>query len=359
MDLIEVAKLLYGKEKMAQTISPDTFVSSGNAVLNCAMTHNPFCAFEKGKYYFIIGDSRSGKTYFSMAILAEATENEAFDDYSLIHNNREDGALMDMAKLFGPEVEKRLEAPDYDEDGNEIHSETVESFWIDVKNKCAAGPCIYILDSMDSLTSKAELAKSLKMEKALEAGTEDTGIMSDGKAKVNSMMCRQVLDDLKASGSILIIISQTRDNIGHGFNPKTRSGGKALRFYSTAEIWTSSVKSLKKGYRGKDRKIGNICRFKIEKNRHTGRETSVDIPLLTGYGFDDVSSSIDFLTANKAIQRNGKTYTGGGFNGTKEAIIDEVENNEDAAERLAVMVGECYNDILKAITPKRKPRYGG
>jgi hypothetical protein len=40
--------------------------------------------------------------------------------------------------------------------------------------------------------------------------------MGDGKAKKNSSMIRQIKNRLKDKGSILIIISQSRDNIVMG-----------------------------------------------------------------------------------------------------------------------------------------------
>ena len=365
MNTNDLVKQLTAKKKPMPNISPDTFLSSGSAIVNCSITNNPFCAFEMGKYYFFVGDSMSGKTYFAMNILAEAAGNDQFDDYSFYHNNKEDGALMDIAKLFGEEVENRIEPPawvlDKNEDGGEVesHSQTVEEFWLDVKQKCAAGPCIYILDSMDSLTSIAEQKKSKEIMKAIEEDKETTGIMSDGKAKVNSMMVRQILKDLKDSGSILIIIAQTRDNLGTGFAEKTRSGGKSLRFYSTAEIWTSSVKSLKKTYKGVDRKVGSMTRFKIKKNRHTGLESTIDIPLLTGYGFDDMGSCVDFLTKTKHWKKSGNKIIGGdlGIEGTRESLITQIEADEELLELLHTITGEVWNQIIEATTPKRKRRY--
>ena len=360
MNTFHTIKQLTAKKPLMALISPDTFLSSGCTLFNCAMTDNPWCAFEQGKYYFIVGDSMSGKTYFTMALLAEATHNEVFNDYRFIHNNREDGALMNIGELFGKAVEERIEAPAYDKNNNEIHSETVESFWLDAKNKCQTGPCIYIMDSMDSLTSRAEQQKSEKLEKAISEGREEAGIMSDGKAKVNSMMARQILDVLKESGSILLITAQTRDNLGMGFAPKTRSGGKSLRFYATAEIWTSAVKSIKRKIKGKDRKIGHICRFKIEKNRHTGRQTpDIDIPLLTGYGFDDIGSCIDFLINNGHWKKKGQTIHASEFGEatTRDNLIANIEKSDDRLEILLTTVGDIWKEIIKAMIPKRKKRY--
>ena len=110
---------------------------------------------------------------------------------------------------------------------------------------------------MDCLSSKEEADKFDQHKKAFRTGKKVPGSYGDGKAKKNSAGIRKLLSDLGKSDSILIIINQTRDNIGFGFDKKTRSGGKALRFYATTEIWSSVVGKLKKNVRGKDRQQGN------------------------------------------------------------------------------------------------------
>ena len=63
-------------------------------------------------------------------------------------------------------------------------------------------------------------------------GDQEGGSYGTEKAKINSERLRPVVNALRKNGSILILISQSRDRIGFGakFDPKTRGGGNAPTF---------------------------------------------------------------------------------------------------------------------------------
>ena len=89
----------------------------------------------------------------------------------------------------------------------------------------------HVLDSMDALLAMASNKKFAKRKQATRGdGEEIKGSYGMDKPKENSESLRRALAGLRKTGSILIVISQTRDNIGFGamFQPKTRSGGHAL-----------------------------------------------------------------------------------------------------------------------------------
>src|SRR2546423_5801296 len=76
-------------------------LSSGSTLLNLACTDHPDLGFFKGAYYYLVGDSVSGKTWLSLSCFAEACCNDAFHDYRLIFDDVEGGALMDIRRYFG------------------------------------------------------------------------------------------------------------------------------------------------------------------------------------------------------------------------------------------------------------------
>src|SRR6186713_2266183 len=86
-------------------------LSTGSTLLNLGLTDDPFYGLLSGHYYFFVGDSSSGKTWLTMNILAEAAYNPRFASYRLIHDNVEDGALMDVRRFYGKQTARRLEAP--------------------------------------------------------------------------------------------------------------------------------------------------------------------------------------------------------------------------------------------------------
>ena len=336
-------------------------------MLDLACSNSLDGAFRAGTHNFLVGDSRSGKTFLSLTCLAEASINPAFDDYEFIHDDVEGGALMDIEKFFGSRVAKRLRAPKYDDDNSPVYSRTVEEFYDNFFDAMDRGPCIYIEDSMDSLSSAYEEKRVTARKKHRQGkGEEVKGDYSDGKAKLNAQYLRLAIPKLAETNSILIIINQTRDNVGGGiFDPKkTRSGGHALTFYSTIEIWSSVGSDIKKNVKGKDRIIGVNCRINIKKNRLQGQKRRVDLPIYYSHGIDDLGSCVDFLVDEKQWDKKRGTATitvpeedlGISLSGTKNKIIGVIEE-EGLEEKVKELVARVWADLEKACAIPRKPRY--
>lgn len=357
-------KMLRNKRKAdRKTLKAKDFLSTGSTMLNLACTGKPKRGFAKGHYYFIVGDSISGKTFLSLTCLAEASINPHFDGYRFIYDNAEDGAMMDVKKFFGKQVYRRLEPPGraFAQSGPEApqYSETIEDFYFHLDDAFKKElPFIYILDSMDSVSSTAEKEKFQKTKRATQKGKETTGSFGDGKAKINSANLRQFLSSLKRTGSILIIINQTRDNLGFGFKKKTRSGGHALRFYATIEMWSSVESKIKKTVKGKKRELGTLCRIKVEKNRIQGKERTIYIPIYHSFGIDDIGSCVDYLIEENHWKIRSKDITAPEFDfeGSRFKLIKHIEEGE-LEKDLRELVGDVWNEIEKACEVKRKKRY--
>lgn len=365
--LIRKAAMVVGREEEAGEevrVDPSFFVSTGCTLLNLAISEHPLCGFMKGKYYFLVGDSTSGKTFFSMTCFAEACQNPAFKDYRLIYNNPEDGMLMDVERLFGFSVAHRIEPPAVDSDGMPVHSETIEEFYYHVDDALEDGrPFFMILDSMDALDSVADKKKFDEKKKAHKKGNKETaGSYGMAKAKANSTGLRQVVGKLRSSGSILIIISQTRDNVdAFSFEKKTRSGGRALKFYATVEIWTSLAGQIKKTVRKKPRLIGNKIQLRVKKNRITGRLHTVTTAIYPSYGVDDIGSNIDYLLDEGWWRKSGQTINAkglfGGIKATRPKLISMLGESPRAVRKLQRIVGQCWAEIQAACDLNRNARY--
>lgn len=346
------------KKKKERGLRSRDLLHTGSTLLNLACTDKPEGGFTKGRYFFIVGDSSSGKTFLGLTCLAEAAKNPHFNQYRFVYDNAEDGALMDIERFFGKEVTARLEPPAM-EGGLPVFSSTIEEFYYHVDDALESDrPCIYILDSMDALSSEDEGSKFQVQKTAHRKGKEAAGSYGDGKAKKNAAGLRQLLPRLRETGSILIVLNQTRDNLGFGFEKKTRSGGHALRFYATLEIWLSVVEKLTKTVKGKKRQLGIISRVKIKKNRVTGKERSVQVCIYHSYGIDDIGSCIDYLIEEKHWKSQGGTIKAPefDFSGTREQLVKliEDENSEVDLRRIA---GRVWNEIEDACGLSRKRRY--
>lgn len=363
-------------------------LSTGSTLLNLALTDDPNIGFPLGKYLFLVGDSQSGKTFLSVTCCAEATINPEFKDYRFIYDNVEDGMLMDLDHLFCEELADRMEPPGRLGDAP-VFSHTIQSFYYhlddalrtagwDVEKGRPTGkrgrPFIYILDSMDSLDSDSAAKKFAQQKKAYrksqakaagetpdgDGGDEKVaGSYGDGKAKVNSEYLRKAMPGLKHTGSILIIISQTRDDITSRFaGAKTRAGGRALRFYATAEIWSKVVGTHTKTIHDKDRKIGNRIALDVRKNRITGKLASVEIDIYPSLGFDDLGTNIDYLVEENFWPLEKLTINAKGLDisATREKLIRMVEKR-GLEGKVRELCGVCWAEIQAKMVLPRKNKY--
>lgn len=357
------------KKKVQKEHLPfDKGLSTGSTLMNLAITGRTDIGILPSKYYLLVGDSNAGKTWIAHSILAEASINTIFDDYRLIYDNGEDGALFDTEKFFGSALAERIEAP-YEDENGPVFSSTVQEFYYALDDVCEHGkPFIYVLDSMDSLDSEQAEKKFDKNKKAFKKAKEnetevkESGSYGDGKAKENSAALRRIVNiELRKTNSILIVICQTRDNLGFGaqFNPKVRSGGKALTFYATAEIWTSVKKNINKNIKGKDRHIGNVCQVDIKRSRVTGRKVKVDVPIYFSHGIDDVGSLVDFLIEEGHWSKSGSSVNAKEFNfkGQKDKLIALIEENKKKENQLKLIVQDLWDEIEESCSIKRKNKY--
>lgn len=338
-------------KRKPKPVESEAVLSSGSTVLNLACSGKTKGAFAKGRYYYWVGDSSSGKSYFSMAILAEACLNPAFKNYWLVYNDVEYGMGFDVGKFF-PVLKPRLDL---------VHSKSLEGMYDHLDDTQDAGPCIYIVDSMDALQPAAEIQKGKANKKARAKGTEEKGSYGTDKAKINSARLREATNKLAETGSILFIISQTRDNIGFGsqFNPKTRSGGTSLTFYATLELWTSVKENIAETILGKRRQLGILTKIKVKKNRQTGGQRIAEVPIYWSSGLDDVGGMVHFLVEE------------GHWKEDKGRVIDAIDFKlkmkrepltqkiiaDGLTKELRAIVVELWNRIEEACQVQRENRY--
>ena len=362
----KIEKELTTKAPKRQAVVPDTdLLKTGSTILDLAISGRRAGGFTKGRYFWIVGDSSSGKTFLILTCLAEASINKNFDDYRFIYDNVEDGALMDFRKYFGKRMADRVEPPGwYDKTrGQPIYSATIEDFYYYLDDAFDGGkPFIYILDSMDALDSKYAEAKFQEKKKAARGGKEAKGDYGDGKAKMNSTRIRSVVGLLRETGSILIVLSQTRDNIDAGMfdEQQTSAGGRALKFYSTVQLWSSVGSKIKRTVAEREVTVGVHCRVKTKKNRLTGRERTVEFPIYYDTGIDDIGGMVDFLTYWKIWPvKSGMVDAGAAWDGIvkrREDLIEWIEEKNMRAD-LEDVVEAAWLSIELRLAVTRKSKY--
>jgi len=336
-------------KKEPSRLDPNSLIPTGSTTFNLECSGRIEGAFKLGKMVNLIGDSHSGKTIFGFTVFAECALQPRFDKYRFIYDDVEAANEFDLVYLFGKDCADRIEL---------VRSKTIEEYNDNVARYLEDDrPFINILDSFDALTSEAAIEKDKENRKAREKGGKIKGDYGDGKPKAFAKFCSQRIQDLSDNKSAIIIISQTRDNIGFGamFTPKTRSGGRALKFYSFHEIWLACQKKEKKGKRTV---ITNV-QAKITKNKLTGNHGEVYFPILNDYGVDNLKSCINFLIDEGNWTGTSKAINTKGFIAEKtsiKGIIDNIEKN-DREDELFQLCQETYNAVLAKLKPKRKRKY--
>lgn len=341
---------------------PCLLLPTGSALLNLACAESPFGGYGPGRMVNIIGDSFSGKTVLALTCLAELANNKRFDSYRLIYDDAEMASgSFDFDKLFGKRFRERIEPPNTDEDGTPLYSTTVEDFHGNLNRLIKEGnPFVYVLDSFDAISDESEISKSEESLKARQTGKPVSGSYNMYKQKYASQMFRLITSGLSKTKSLLIVVSQTRDRIttmGFG-NPKTRSGGNALKFYSSHEMWLSYIKSHKNPKT--KRTFGARTKIKITKNKITGKLRECEIDIYSDYGIDDIGSCIDFMVEEGFWKKSGAyinaVLTGKEKRALKADLIHWIEN-ENLERRLFDAVAEGWMAIEEKMKLNRKSRF--
>lgn len=348
------------RKKKEPEVGEPHYLSTGSTLVNLAFSGKAKGGYKPGLCYSFVGDSNSGKTWLALSALAEASIDPHFDSHRLIFDNAENGAHMDVAKFFGKEFLSRVE-PLGGTRESPAHSSTLEEFYDRIDAVLEDGPVVAVLDSMDALWTENEEDQVKKEKNARLKGREVSGSYGTSKPKMNSARLRVLANKVEKTGSVLIIISQTRDNIGFGarFQPKTYSGGNAIKFYSRVQMWTSVKKRLKKEHRDKTFVQGTLMQVKVTKNHVTGWEGTVDLPILYDVGIDDTGANVDYLV-DLGHWKKGK----GGIVAPelditlpRESLVLHVEKNNQE-RRLQEAVERVWYEVQEAVRIARKPRYG-
>ncbi len=347
-----------GKNKEKRKHERTDLLPTGSTLLNLALSDNKSGGWLKGSMVNIIGDSSAGKSFVALTTLVEMSISTTFDKYSLIYDDVENANSFDMQYLFGNEFAARVQAPEVDDKGENIPSDMIEDFQLNLINALKTGPCVYCLDSFDALNAEADESKSMEMLESRANGNQVKGSYGMAKAKKSSEILRQIIGRLKSTESFLSIISQTRDNVNPlSFQKKTRAGGKALQFFATHEIWLTKGKEIKK----KNRQIGINCKVKISKNKLTGKIREIEFPIFYDYGIDNIGSCVDFLVkeahwdggkGNKKITPHGLDLD----SGIRSTLIHAIESQK-LEQKLSDIVGKVWHQIENDLRLHRKPKY--
>lgn len=331
--------------------APIQFIDTGCTLLNCILGGG----WALGRCANIVGDESTGKTLLAI----EACVNFAAD-YPLGKIwYREAEAAFDLH--YANDLGLPMDRVDFGPSGIETQWDTIEDIFEDLEDVLdymeklkKPVPGLYIVDSLDALTSRAALRRDVGGRNPVTG----KGSYNLEKPKALSELFSKLTRRLKRANICLIIVSQLRDKIGVTFGEKkTRSGGRALNFYASHIVWLSHLKTV---YReiGKVRRATSIqIRARCKKNKIGKPLRECEFFIEFGFGVDDLEANLDFLAGNKAlnlVQRGLVEKDLGKFMRKTETAPDDVYRSSMNLVRRATI--ECWNTVEKGFLPRR-PKY--
>lgn len=316
--------------------SPKTkmrFIRTGSKLLDCALGGG----WARGRIANIVGDKSTGKTLLCI----EACANFIAEHPKAMVRYRESEAAFDdpYAEALG----MPLDRVDFGEP-----LDTVEDLFEDLSDvlKRMKGPELYICDSLDALSDRAEMGRSM-----------DEGSYGAEKAKKLSQMFRRLVRDMEDKDLTLIIVSQIRDKIGAMFGRKfTRTGGRALDFYASQVALLAHLGTEHKTVSGVKRAVGVNIRAKIDKNKIGLAFREAEFPILFGYGVDDILSCLLWLKDVKALKDVGVAENRIKQHARELIEADPDEVREEVAAIHAAVEKKWY-EIEQSLLPSRR-KYG-
>ena len=241
----------------------EKYVDTGSFIFNGLVSGSIFGGVSGNKITAIAGESSTGKTFFSLAVVKNFLDSNP-DGYCLYFDTEaavNKGVLESRLSL---EQLKRLVV---------VNVVTIEEFRtkalkaIDIYLKTDTAdrkPCMFVLDSLGMLSTEKEIRDAL----------DDKQVRDMTKSQLVKGAFRMLTLKLGQANVPLIVTNHTYDVIGAYVPTKEMGGGSGLKYAASTIIYLTKKKE-------KDGKevIGNIIKAKTHKSRLSKENKQVEIRL--------------------------------------------------------------------------------
>jgi len=241
----------------------ERYVDTGSYIFNGLVSGSIFGGVSSNKITAIAGESSTGKTFFSLAVVKNFLDSNP-DGYCLYFDTEaavNKGVLESRLSL---EQLKRLVV---------VNVVTIEEFRtkalkaIDIYLKTDTAdrkPCMFVLDSLGMLSTEKEIRDAL----------DDKQVRDMTKSQLVKGAFRMLTLKLGQANVPLIVTNHTYDVIGAYVPTKEMGGGSGLKYAASTIIYLSKKKE-------KDGKevIGNLIKAKTHKSRLSKENKQVEIRL--------------------------------------------------------------------------------
>jgi len=239
----------------------ERYVDTGSYIFNGLVSGSIFGGVSGNKITAIAGESSTGKTFFSLAVVKNFLDSNP-DGYCLYFDTE---AAVNKSLLADRGIDlNRLVV---------INVVTIEEFRtnalkaVDIylkKDTDERKPCLFVLDSLGMLSTEKEIRDAL----------DDKQVRDMTKSQLVKGAFRMLTLKLGQANIPLIVTNHTYDVIGSYVPTKEMGGGSGLKYAASTIIYLSKKKE-------KDGKevIGNIIKAKTHKSRLSKENKTVEIRL--------------------------------------------------------------------------------
>ena len=239
----------------------EQYIDTGSYIFYGLVSGSIFGGVSSNRITAIAGESSTGKTYFSLAVVKNFLDNNLdgyclyFDTESAVNKKLLESRGIDLNRLVVINVvtieefrSKALRAVD-----KYLQMPTEER-----------KPCMFVLDSLGMLSTEKEIRDAL----------DDKQVRDMTKSQLVKGAFRMLTLKLGQANVPLIVTNHTYDVIGAYVPTKEMGGGSGLKYAASTIIYLSKKKE-------KDGKevIGNIIKAKTHKSRLSKENKTVEIRL--------------------------------------------------------------------------------
>ena len=239
----------------------EKYVDTGSYIFNALVSGSVFGGVSGNKITAIAGETSTGKTFFSLAVVKNFLDNNP-DGYCLYFDT-EAAITKSLVESRGIDTTRLVV----------VNVVTVEEFRgkalkaVDLYLKKPEGerkPCMFVLDSLGMLSTEKEITDALN----------DKQVRDMTKSQLIKGAFRMLTLKLGQAQIPMIVTNHTYDVIGAYVPTKEMGGGSGLKYAASTIIHLSK----KKEKDGTDI-IGNIIKCKTAKSRLSKENQNVEVRL--------------------------------------------------------------------------------
>ena len=330
MDFLkEIVKEVGGEytQLAADINDSETYVDTGSYIFNGLVSGSIFGGVSGNKITAIAGESSTGKTFFSLAVVKNFLDSNP-DGYCLYFDTE---AAVNKSLLTDRGIDlNRLVV---------VNVVTIEDFRskalkaVDIylkKSDAERKPCMFVLDSLGMLSTEKEITDALN----------DKQVRDMTKSQLIKGAFRVLTLKLGQAKIPMIVTNHTYDVIGSYIPTKEMGGGTGLKYAASTIIYLG-----KKKEKDGTTLVGNIIKCEAKKSRLTKEGSKIETRLyFDDRGLDKYYGLLELGEQYGVFERKGNRVIVGNSTVYPSAILKDPEKyfTEEIMEKLDWAAGQEF-----------------